>query len=151
MNRELKFRTWFKPHNGWINSVVVGENGHIFCYTVTLDEEEKEVKNRVKHNVVFIKDGDAVIEFWTGLQDSTGRDIYDGDIVQHKVYPDVKSVVVFGRYRDNEQEYHRGWYYQKIGSESFNNGWLGNNWEEDDDKETKTIIGNIHENPELLK
>jgi uncharacterized phage protein (TIGR01671 family) len=142
---KTNFRTWYKPYNNWINSIVVGESGHVFSYKVDLDD----AGGPAKHNVLLLKEEDVVIEFSTGLKDKNNKEIYDGDIVQHK-YPDVKSVVVFGRYRDNEQEYHRGWYYQKIGSESFNNGWLGNNWE-DDSKETKTIIGNIHHYPELLK
>jgi hypothetical protein len=35
---KTQFRTWYKPHNGWINSMVVGEHGDIFSFSVIVDD-----------------------------------------------------------------------------------------------------------------
>ena len=40
---KTNFRTWYKPYNNWINSIVLGEHGHVFSYTVSL-ENQKAVK-----------------------------------------------------------------------------------------------------------
>ena len=72
---------------------------------------------------------------FTGLHDKNGREIYEGDVCKFIDYPtNVDSCtadVIFseGNFIDN----YMGW--------SINN--YGSDWIE--------IIGNIHENPELLK
>ena len=134
---EIKFRTWFKPHNSWINSVVVGDHGDIFCYTVSLDKEEKDVNNRVKHNIFYIKKEDAIIEFWTGLKDKNGKEIYEGDICTglwdgELDYSKQKVVIEFKNAAFVETYF------------GYAIGFIGK-------RSQLEVIGNIYENVELLK
>jgi uncharacterized phage protein (TIGR01671 family) len=79
--------------------------------------------------------GVKVMQF-TGLKDKGGRDIYEGDICRHRLYENEA-------YRIFEVEYVDGGFRYSGRSD---NHWFtlntGANFE---------VIGNIYENPELLK
>ena len=88
----------------------------------------------------------------TGLKDKNGRPIYEGDIVKAEVEePELKAVgiITFGRYVHD-----LGFYLKWIGAQAeprkYYPGWRADlfYWLEDEGLE---IIGNIHENPELLE
>lgn len=76
----------------------------------------------------------------TGLKDKNGKLIFEGDII--KSWLGKILTVEFGQYYD-EEEMHSGcgWYVTgEYGTLSFDERWGGHE-----------IIGNIHDNPELLK
>lgn len=67
---------------------------------------------------------DVVLEQYTGRKDINGKEIYEGDIVQ---YYDL-------RYKSNDK---------RFGRPSVVDRFFGDTWDYE-------ILGNIHENPELL-
>lgn len=80
-------------------------------------------------------------EQFTGLLDSTGREIYEGDIIE---YPqDTPSV-----HRHNPRFDRSVVEYRTDGINELRAGWfVGGDYA---DTETTKVIGNIHENPDLL-
>ncbi|APS42193.1 hypothetical protein FOL01_1334 [Weissella jogaejeotgali] len=84
-----------------------------------------------------INDDSTVLEQYTGLKDKNGVQIYEGDILQHKASKFINFTVLF-KY---------GCYYAHDTSEIMSDELLGSlNFDNE-----MTVIGNIHENPELLE
>ena len=65
--RELKFRVWDEKYHCWDNSLII-------CYP----------------NEVFKKQG-RTIQQYTGLTDSKGKEIYEGDIIKETHFEDWKD------------------------------------------------------------
>ena len=140
MNREIKFRAWYKADL---------ELGAPIKFTMdTKDDEIKFIATDEGFSFSYpfalvFTDDDFIIEQYTGLNDNNGVEIYRGDIVKwghlnneektHRIaivemYPDIqfhlmKNDVVF-----------------KFGSFAYQ-----------DTESHLEVIGNIHENEELLK
>jgi uncharacterized phage protein (TIGR01671 family) len=113
--REIKFRAW-------------DESQKYMAYQGTPDLET--LQSFIHHY------GDEILMQFTGLTDSTGREIYEGDAL--KVESEKHMIV--------------GWS-KKFASFVLNReGWAFSHWfGESCNPENCKIIGNIHENPELLK
>lgn len=83
---------------------------------------------------------------YTGLTDKNGKKVFEGDI--HECIVGGKSyffVVKHGKYYDFETADKRyGWYFQNTKTNDCNSFY-------GDEKKYVNIIGNIHDNPELLK
>ena len=89
------------------------------------------------------------IEQYTGLKDKNGKEIYEGDVVRYPYRKDYIGQIVFGFVKDSEGYYiekHYGW---GICSDGFNMS-LGDYADDNMGCELIEVIGNIHENPELL-
>jgi len=129
--REIKFRAWDKKKKRWVNFTAI---------------EFKRGKVSLRDGFGNYLDGDFEIVEYTGLKDKNGKEIYGGDI--------VKIGYVFG---ENEEINGVIYWFDimvnwcvKFHNESWNQISLGYYNRKNDAYEIK-VIGNIYENPELLK
>lgn len=129
MTREIKFRAWDTPFNKMIydNSLI----------TINLDGTVNYGNAELTSRDTYLQYPIVLMQF-TGLKDKNGKEIYEGDIVN-----DCK-VVTFGHYDVGEYEDNEsgiGWHITYQGK-PLSGIYLGKNLE---------VLGNIYENPELLK
>lgn len=126
-NDRLKFRVWDKHYNKYLNDrsdVAITQDGKLMIETLDgLDEIDPSGET-------------FVVEQCTGRKDKNGRLIYEGDIISGS------NGSINGRYWTFKQEIKwdekKGFSVPKWGA---NEDW--SHWYE--------VIGNIHENPELLE
>lgn len=120
----IKFRAWYMPFGkyGAMQEMVYSRASHILALTET--EPEKYIP-----------------EQFTGLKDVNGNEIYVGDIIVSKpngmTYESPKIGVV------TRSKISPGWCYETVTDEY--NIWTSGKYR------TYEIIGNVHENPELLE
>lgn len=128
MNRSLlKFRAWDPiSKRMYPEFYLFGETTCFDLISQWLMEATPEASSLMRMN-------DAVITQFTGLQDSKGKDIFDGDVIE-------------GEFYDEDDRASRVTKYEVV----FNNGAFNiasRNWY----KPSLKVIGNIFENPELLQ
>lgn len=130
--RKIKFRAWFRPtqkHKAWFANRYGDELPDLWVGYYTSDEFLDDTwvdTDDYKQPIIF--------EQYTGLKDKNGEEIYEGDIVR---YGDQVLGVKFDEMKDSDCSY----YYL---------GWAMGDLSLCEHNTMVEVIGNIHENPELL-
>ena len=124
--KELKFRAWIKNYN---------------CYADVLGFEQDRLfvqfqsGERAQHRL-YVPIEDCVFEQYTGLKDKNGKEIYEGDIVAY-------TTCYYGKEKRHRKIVKwKEWYSDDFG-EPHNIGYF-------DLSECMEVIGNVHENADLL-
>ena len=137
-SRELRFRIWDKIHNHWVvenSSLQITKNNH--AYFLATDVLKYESKNIITPNVddkYINQSEDYVIQQFTELKDKNDKKIYEGDIIKDRIF--------IGEIRFSSLE---GWIFGDYTNFHYNF------YSDDVEIENLEVIGNIFENPELLK
>ncbi|MFA5196142.1 MAG: YopX family protein [Bacteroidales bacterium] len=150
MKRENKFKCWDKKLKKWVDiftckiGVQLTDVG--FAMSTGWDSEDNPTWDFSK--VEFDR-----YEFpqFTGLLDKSGKEIYEGDIVNRLMYPpdangNYNSIPVFIKDSQIEVSFDEGCF---IGKPSFHL-WRYICCYNDTTKTDYEVIGNIYENPDLL-
>ena len=132
MNRIIKFRGYSPVTKGWVY-------GHLI--------PQKKYGEIIYHIAPFVRNGSiegvevepASIGQFTGLLDKNGKEVYEGDIVRYRwtderFRKNPRYTILDIQYSDRGASFEAGGiYYEKLRSQKLE------------------VIGNIHDNPEILK
>lgn len=136
--RDIKFRIWDGAKNEWLAS---SNKDALPYYGFALVGEVMTVQSPPYWSL----DEGNIVEQFTGLKDKNGTEIYEGDIIIQKSLGSNKSEC---RGKITYKEDHAAFMF-----EVYERGkpvmWLFLN--EFNPEKTCEVIGNIHENPELLE
>lgn len=132
MGREIKFRAWDK-----INKILTKTFGLSDLHYTTADDGIHFGEAFACFPFYDLRD--FVLMQFTGLHDKNGKEIYEGDILRREF--EVFEVMWCEAGYDSVLAFHAIGK-NKASSNHYYGGWNGNDME---------VIGNIHENPELLR
>ena len=132
MTDRFKFRVWDKQdecyaysNNSDVDLLYIETDGNLTYGVYSNDYED----------MIYIPDSEVIIEQCTGLKDINGKLIYAGDILGNK---DFMSDVALLKYNNEKCCYILE---RQSVDDHFNKWWA----------DRLMVIGNIHENKELLK
>ncbi len=134
MSRPLKFRAWDDTKKEWTFNIKVNIN-------ITESVGSRTGNIWMKSARKFHK---VVIEQYTGLKDMHGKEIYEGDIVFDK-----RCRIYTGLPSDNHT-YIVKWEERIATFVLYHTGKYSNSFVMFKDYKDLEVIGNVHENPELL-
>ena len=137
MNRDLKFRAWYK-NNEEMCEVISLQKPHVVVSCIDRSTIYMSGEQPMTHKLLN-SDKVELMEY-TGLNDKDGKPIYEGDII--KIKHPYKN-----RYYKGEIIFENGAFEAK----GFNFPHYDNPNDFKEGLEYVEVIGNIYENPELLK
>ena len=143
MKREIKFRSWN------IEKKIMADVSQLrYDYTVDVSYEKGEKKDGYFFGGNWVGDRwnkyENILMQFTGLKDRNGKDIYECDVLSEKWKVEV--------FQNNEGTFMvRSHINPKINKPMSLNKYLKSRIKAGTWLEDNMVIGNIHENPELLK
>ncbi len=123
MSRAIKFRMWDNNAKKWLSEGEKLEDKFIWSFI-----PELSLKSTMS----------GVLEQYTGLKDKNGKEIYEGDIL--KIGGQLAEVIF-----DDDKGSYMGEFKINYGGTTIRDRDYFHDF-----KESREIVGNIHENPELL-
>ncbi|MFC6275632.1 MULTISPECIES: YopX family protein [Levilactobacillus] len=121
--REIKFRAWNCVRKCYIYNVEHEYDDDLCCFSDALD------------------DSGLIAEQYTGVNDTNGREIYEGDIIRFQLFATAQGIV--GDIRYNSRYGYCVFFYNGVKTM-----WRQEYWT---DYKALQVVGNIHEDPELLE
>ena len=121
MNRPLKFKVWNTKSNEW-------------CGTIGLNET-------ISHNELEYNADDLVFVQYTGLKDSKGNEVYEGDIVKYKTWTGSHDGTT--EEHQTQVQFKDGAYYPRYIDDECEDSWYSFKVYD------LEVVGNIFETPHL--
>lgn len=138
----MKFRVWHRGLNRWKKDFVITPYGSVFHEGGEILDED---------GYLYDNQNDFVIQQFTGLSDITGKPIFEGDIITVQHYDSWFDEIGF---LVNEIVYYNknSASFVLATQSAINRGYSGGRFDKYRIEEEKLkVIGNIMENPEILK
>ncbi len=144
MSRTIKFRAWDKKLEKWVDGSKEGFNLFGECTLIGRILEDHYYTHNVFENLY----NDVEVVQYTGLKDKNGKEVYEGDVLEYVGYKcpacwrdiDIIANLYYEIKWNNEYAGFEG-YDNKTKDTICSDEWVT----------SMKIIGNIYENPELLK
>lgn len=127
--REILFRGWNKKNKKWIYGYYLVNRGEHFI-------APDEFVNPLASYEDYVVDADTVGQY-TGLKDANGKRIFEGDIIESN---GCKHLILYNEGEARFIAAVKGTSYVTCG---INQQWI--------DEFKKVVVGNVHENQELIK
>jgi uncharacterized phage protein (TIGR01671 family) len=144
MNREIKFKVWDIENKSFLIDFSISKYGHLMTYDFHGSDEKCYCQCPNPNNYI--------IQQYTGLKDKNGNEIYEGDIIRFMGRWDTDGKVLPPDYKP----YRVVWVMGGLWAMMINpphplKAFHGHNECVGVGHTDSEIIGNIFENPELLK